>query len=70
MKIEIELDDAAVRAVGYLKDPVTGEPLTAHQIMQSLANDLGLTQTRPGSWEGANMQAVVDGHGWESHLEG
>jgi len=68
MKVEIELNEAAIRAVSYLKDPITGEPLQAHQVFQILADDLGLTQTRPESWEGLNMQSVIDGHGWENHL--
>ena len=70
MKIEIELNEAAVRAISYLKDPSNGEPLTACQVIQLLADDLGFTQTRPDSWEGSNMQAVIDGHGWENHLGG
>lgn len=70
MKVEIELNEAAVRAVSYLKDPSTGEPLTVNEVIQALANDLGFTQTRPDSWEGSNMQSVIDGHGWENHLGG
>ena len=68
MKIEITLDEATIRAISYLKDPNTGEPLTPQDVIQVLADDLGMTNTRPGSWEGANMQNVIDGHGWEIHL--
>jgi len=68
MKVEIELNEAAIRAVSYLKDPLDGRQLTAQEVMQALADDLGMTNSRPGSWEGSHMQQVIDGHGWESHL--
>jgi hypothetical protein len=65
MKVEILLNEATIRAISYLKDPHSSVPLTPEEAMQALADDLGLTNTRPGSWEGANMQQVIDGHGWE-----
>lgn len=68
MKIEVTLNENTIRAISYLKDPLTNEALTAEQVIQALADDLGMTQNRPGSWEGANMQNVIDGHGWENHL--
>lgn len=68
VKIEVELNEAAIRAITYFKDPNDGRDLTAQEIIQELANDLGLTNTRSGSWEGSNMQQVIDGHGWENHL--
>tara|TARA_R110002094_G_scaffold128282_1_gene122176 strand:+ start:410 stop:559 length:150 start_codon:yes stop_codon:yes gene_type:complete len=38
------------------------------QARQTLADDLGITNTRPGCLEAANMQQVIDSHGWEIHL--
>ncbi|MFK5950946.1 MAG: hypothetical protein QM500_19515 [Methylococcales bacterium] len=68
MKIEITLNEETLRAISYLKEPSSKEALTPEQAIQALADDLGMTNTRPGSWEGSNMQTVIDGHGWESHL--
>lgn len=66
--VEIQLSESTTRAISYLKCPATGKELSPQEVIQALADDLGMTNTRPGSWEGDNMQRVIDGHGWESHL--
>ncbi|QFT57081.1 hypothetical protein [Microbulbifer sp. THAF38] len=68
MKVEIELNESTLRAISYLSDPVDGKSLSAEEVMQALADDLGMTNSRPGSWEGSNMQRVIDGHGWEENI--
>lgn len=68
MKVEIELNESTIRAIRYLSDPVDGRKLSPEEVIQALANDLGMTNSHPGSWEGSNMQRVIDGHGWEENL--
>lgn len=34
------------------------------KLLTMLAEDASMTNTRPGSWEGANMQQVLDSHGY------
>lgn len=38
--------------------------LTIETALAMLAEDLALTATRPGSWEGANMLQVLCSHGY------
>lgn len=66
-QVMVSLDEATIRAISYLKEPSSGKKLSDTQVIQALADDLGMTNSRPGSWEGSNMQAVIDGHGWESN---
>lgn len=54
--------------LGKLSDPVSGEQMVVNAVIQTLADDIGMTNTRPDSWEGANMQQVIDGHGWKDHV--
>lgn len=68
MKVEVELNEDAMTAIGYLTDPIDARRLSPQEVIQALADDLGMTSTRPGSWEGSNMQQVIDGHGWEANL--
>jgi len=42
----------------------THGPLTVERLLVMLAEDAGLSLTRPGSWEGANMAAVLSSHGY------
>tara|TARA_R110000868_G_C10969398_1_gene769522 strand:- start:2916 stop:3119 length:204 start_codon:yes stop_codon:yes gene_type:complete len=67
VKVQIELDDATIRAISYLKNPNDGSQVPAQKIIQTLADDLGQTSSRPGFWESSNMQQVIDGHGSELH---
>jgi len=38
--------------------------LDVTKLLLMLADDAAMTYTRPGSWEGANMQQVLDSHGY------
>ncbi|XYJ11790.1 hypothetical protein ACSUZJ_07315 [Telluria sp. B2] len=38
--------------------------LDVPRLLLMLAEDAAMTKTRPGSWEGANMQRVLDSHGY------
>ena len=40
-------------------------PLTVSGMLAMLAEDAGMTISRPGSWEGSNMSAVFTSHGYE-----
>jgi hypothetical protein len=35
------------------------------RLLTMLAEDAAMTNNRPGSWEGANMQQVLDSHGYQ-----
>lgn len=39
--------------------------LTVSSLLGMMAEDLAMTNTRPGSWEGSNMQQVLDSHGYQ-----
>jgi hypothetical protein len=39
--------------------------LDVPKLLAMLAEDAAMTNTRPGSWEGANMQQVLDSHGYQ-----
>ena len=39
--------------------------LTVPALLAMLAEDAGLIITRPGSWEGANMTALLKSHGYQ-----
>ena len=53
-----------------LRHPVTGKPITAHELIDFLKEDVIYAATRPGSWEGANMLQVFFAHGFLNHQEG
>ncbi len=38
--------------------------LNVSTLLSMMAEDLAMTNTRPGSWEGSNMQQVLDSHGY------
>ena len=38
--------------------------LTVAGALEMLAEDLGMVDTRPGSWEGSNMAQVLASHGY------
>lgn len=38
--------------------------LTVGTLLQMLAQDCAMVVTRPGSWEGANMADILQGHGY------
>jgi hypothetical protein len=39
--------------------------LDVPRLLAMLAEDAAMTNTRPGSWEGANMQQVLESHGYQ-----
>jgi hypothetical protein len=39
-------------------------PLTLQRLLDMVAEDVGLSVTRPGSWEGENMRDVITVHGY------
>lgn len=67
MKVTIEIPDQLADVVRDWREPY-GPPLTVERVLELLADDLLMTRTRPGSWEGSNMQQVVDSHGWEQDI--
>ena len=46
------------------KDATTHGRLDIPKLIGMLAEDAAMTNTRPGSWEGANLQQVLDSHGY------
>ncbi len=42
----------------------THGPLTVEDMFGMLAEDLAMTETRPGSWEAANMMQIFTSHGY------
>lgn len=46
------------------KGATTHGKLDVPGLLAMLAEDAAMTNTRPGSWEGANMQQVLDSHGY------
>lgn len=38
--------------------------LDVPRLLTMLAEDAAMTNSRPGSWEGVNMQQVLDSHGY------
>jgi hypothetical protein len=69
MQITIEIpDDTAHRIEEHIaaakSDFNSHGPLTLQRLMDMLAEDVGLSVTRPGSWEGSNMRDVFIGHGY------
>ncbi len=40
--------------------------LTVAGALEMLAEDLGMVETRPGSWEGSNMAQVLSSHGYNA----
>lgn len=47
------------------KGATTHGKLDVPRLLTMLAEDAAMTNTRPGSWEGANMQQVLDSHGYQ-----
>lgn len=59
---------AGLRAVNATDQVRAGQcthgVLTVATALGMLAEDLGMVETRPGSWEGSNMQTVLSSHGY------
>ncbi|MBT2795274.1 hypothetical protein [Paraburkholderia strydomiana] len=41
--------------------------LTVPQLLAMLAEGAAMINSRPGSWEGSNMQQVLDSHGYQNN---
>ena len=73
MKIEIEITEEDAALIEQFMDEVNqcGE-FTTHGLLDMivlagmLMEDVALTVSRPGSWEGANMRQVLTLHGYNS----
>jgi hypothetical protein len=69
MRITIDIPDDIARRMeehiaGAKSDFNSHGLLTLQRLMNMLAEDVGLTVTRPGSWEGSNMRTVLISHGY------
>ena len=74
-QITIEIDDETAKNLDKLAERCTqaqenSEGSTSHgkltvpDLLTMLAQDAGMVISRPGSWEGANMDTVFQGHGY------
>lgn len=71
MKIEVEIPDQEYALIEQFMDGVnqcgeftTHGPLDLFVLVEMLLEDVALTVSRPGSWEGANMIQVLTSHGY------
>jgi hypothetical protein len=71
MKIKIEIPDERYTLIKELMDNnQSGEfnshgPLNLLTLVDMLLEDVAMTVSRPGSWEGANMIQVLICHGYQ-----
>lgn len=69
MKITFDVPEATVETLRMVlarctTDQSTHGALTLESMFEMLAEDVALTELRPGSWEGANMATVFQSHGY------
>jgi hypothetical protein len=70
MKIEIEIPDKEFALIESLMDENQSSegnshgPLDLFVLIEMLLEDVALTVSRPGSWEGSNMIQVLTSHGY------
>jgi hypothetical protein len=69
MQVTIDIPDETARRIeehiaGAKSDLNSHGPLTLQRLLDMVAEDVGLSVTRPGSWEGANMRDVLRSHGY------
>jgi len=63
-------DDLVVVADSCTRIHKANDGFTSHGeldvegLLLMLAQDAAMTNSRPGSWEGSNMQQVLDAHGY------
>ena len=76
MKITIEITEKTAADLAELaklcteidaerEGATTHGPLTVERLLTMLAEDAGLVMSRPGSWEGSNMETVLSSHGYQ-----
>ena len=61
----VQVVDACNRSHKATNGANTHGPLDISGLLSMLAEDAAMTNSRPGSWEGANMQNVLDSHGYQ-----
>jgi len=69
MQITIDIPDDIARRIEEHIASATSDfsshgPLTLQKLMEMVTEDVGLSVTRPGSWEGANMRDAIAAHGY------
>lgn len=69
MKIAFDVPDSLAETLKIVakrcaRDESTHGKLTVESMFEMLAEDLAMTETRPGSWEAANMMQVFTSHGY------
>lgn len=66
-QIRVELSDREWMAIEQFLPGTANvdgsDPLTLKTLVELLLQDVAMTMTRPGSWEGSNMIRVFEGHG-------
>ncbi len=55
--------EEAVRALD-IKQPITGRQISSRELLSILKEDVIHAVERPGSWEGSNMLAILEAHGF------
>jgi hypothetical protein len=71
MKIEIEIPDKQFAMIEeFMESNRTDEfnshgPLDLFVLVEMLLEDVAMTVSRPGSWEGSNMIQVLTSHGYK-----
>lgn len=74
--ITLALDDAIIAQLTAVADACSEAdaqrdgatshgPITATQLLELLAEDIAMINTRPGSWEAQGMHQVLTAHGYE-----
>lgn len=72
MKIEIEVSDKNAALIEEFMDENQTDEFNSHGpldmivLAEMLLEDVALTVSRPGSWEGSNMSRVLTSHGYKS----
>jgi hypothetical protein len=72
VKIQIEIRDSDAELIAlFLAANIDAQacshgPLTMELLAAMLLEDVALVVRRPGSWEGANMRVVLQGHGYRA----
>lgn len=70
MKIEIEITEQQFALIETMMDENQAKegnshgPLDLFVLLEMLLEDVAMTVSRPGSWEGANMRQVLTSHGY------
>ena len=72
MKIEIEIPDSDAALIEEFMNENQSDEANSHGALdmivlaEMLMEDVALTVSRPGSWEGSNMRQVLTSHGYNA----